>query len=148
LIAPRVVKPDDLTDEIIREHLAWILAGQYKLGEGPHAGLDKREALRLCRAALVPDGQRVVQAWWHAREQVAASINVRRMHEAARDHGVEIGDEVVHSMSKRTGRVVEFKVTHDGHIEALVAISPPAIEESWWHLVRCVKITKEDGGAV
>lgn len=69
----------DLTDEEIREHLAWLVAGEYKLGEGPRAGTEKREAQRQCIAALVPDGQRVVQAWQHARERVAAAINARRM---------------------------------------------------------------------
>ncbi len=44
--------PDTLTVYQVREHLAWLQAGQYKLGEGPRAGLEKREAVRDCLAAI------------------------------------------------------------------------------------------------
>ena len=73
-----MITADDLTDDLIREHLDWLYRGQYKLGEGPRAGLDKREAIRDCIAALSTSIV-VVSARTkpEARERVAAAINTR-----------------------------------------------------------------------
>ncbi len=79
-----IVTPDTLTAEQVRDHLAWLHEGQYKLGEGPRAGLDKREAIRDCLAAIswltstgpwVAAPQRMDKSATLAR--VCAAINLR-----------------------------------------------------------------------
>jgi hypothetical protein len=68
------VTPETLTDEMIREYLAWLMAGEYRLGEGPRAGLDKRAAIGDCTAAL---GTRQSKA----RQRICNAINARRSKE-------------------------------------------------------------------
>jgi hypothetical protein len=64
------VTPETLTDGMIREHMAWLLDGNYKLGEGPRTGLDKRAALGDCTAALSTKASK-------ARARICAAINDR-----------------------------------------------------------------------
>lgn len=77
------VTAETLTREQIREHLAWLQSGQYRLGEGPRAGLDKRAAVNDCIMALraPPHWPHLRPAWESdrdaARERIAAAINAR-----------------------------------------------------------------------
>lgn len=69
-----MIKPEDLTDEMIHEHMNW-------LERQPYIGSDQRRAIRegiqSCAVALAPDGQRVVAVWYDAREKIADAINAR-----------------------------------------------------------------------
>lgn len=70
----REVTADDLTDEMIHEHLDWLTA-VYRSQPGNRRTI--RDGIQHCAAALAPDGRRVVAVWWDAREKIATAINAR-----------------------------------------------------------------------
>lgn len=73
----RTIKPEDLTVDDIRGELA-ASQKDLKRVSSREDRRRAREGEKYCHSALVPDGQRVVQVWWHARQQVADRINRRR----------------------------------------------------------------------